>query len=1191
MTFQLIVRILLLLIPSACGYTSNIASYNYTSSLGADPTTQGWTYLTNVTNNVYLSGYDASIYPGQSGWRIVDGTSTGYANYQITLTDDQTEAMKTGFSVSWTFKLDATAWKNDGTGSVTNYYLPPYQSRQNNNGLWIETAGENSFRYYIVATADASGNLAINDGTVTHVLTAGGGNNGYDTLYTVTVAYDGTKAVLSYGGSDFTLTKQATFGNNRVLFGAHTSPGQGSVVYHEVLFGVPDSVSAVNIRPANGATRVETTAILEWSAPLSYTPTGYDVYFGTNPDAAANPKVLDNALQTTYDPDLAYSTTYYWQVDAYEGTIKHPGRIWSFTTRPEHIIKVACVGDSITYGYGIPDIGTNSYPAQLQALLGAYYQVGNFGRSGARVSQISSNPYKGSPEYYAAMAFEPDIVFIALGINDCSVNQWQTNKPVFAAHYKDLISDFKNLSSHPQIYIGTLMPVFCPPYPYPAIYSNMAECSPLIEQVAAEEKLPLIDLYTPLESHSAYYAVDGLHPDRNGAQVIAQTVYRAIKPDVYISHCLLSVKEEGATSDAYTIVLGGIPKQDVAVTLTPSDPEQVLIKVNGMQKDTIVFTPANCSQPQTISLTAVDDRVFEGTHTVVISHICSSDDWAYDNLVIPDVSVNIADNDYYGKRVKVFLIGGQSNAAGSGLNTEYPALYQTPQNDVEFWVGGRLPGDGVPDYSVWDRPADTAFRPLQLGSGNYPAGTHSGFEMSLGRALKDALPYDNIALVKYGMSGSALMRGLRSSDGAGDWDPGPPNWSPSEGFDGVRYHIFRTSGVLPALQAIVNRGDLPEIAGMFWMQGETDAGSSAAASQYEANLKKFIEAVRTDFGAPEMRFFIGRIRTVTGIYNAAVRTAMQEVAASDPLVMWIDTDDLPVNADNVHYSAAGLVELGRRFADAYLRMASIQGDLEPDGAINLADFSRFAEQWLSVNCGFCFGADLNSDLDVNMDDLTLLTDQWLDGSVSRCAARWAMDENSGNTAIDKGPNRYDGTLINFPSDNTQWMKGIFGNALHFDGIDDYVVVPGYKGISGTASRTCSVWIKTIKPGSQILNWGTSLTGQKWTLRINNDGTLRAEVQDGYMYGTTYVADGNWHHVAVVLADDGSPDISEAVLFVDGQPESIGGVLPCSVHTAADSDVLIGVNLIGTVFFEGLLDEVRIYTAALDSNDIQNIMNR
>ncbi|HOL31914.1 MAG TPA: Ig-like domain-containing protein [Anaerohalosphaeraceae bacterium] len=248
------------------------------------------------------------------------------------------------------------------------------------------------------------------------------------------------------------------------------------------------------------------------------------------------------------------------------------------------------------------------------------------------------------------------------------------------------------------------------------------------------------------------------------------------------------------------------------------------------------------------------------------------------------------------------------------------------------------------------------------------------------------------------------------------------------------------------------------------------------------------------------------------------------------------------------------------------------------GEAGLLDFAALASRWMDSNCQdipACGGADLTGDCAVNAADIVSMASMWLmKRTYGGLVAAWPFDADASD--IISGHN---GTLLNGAAiDSSQSVIG--SGTLNLDGIDDYVVVPGYKGISGTASRTCSVWIKTIKPGSQILNWGTSLTGQKWTLRINNDGTLRAEVQDGYMYGTTYVADGNWHHVAVVLADDGSPDISEAVLFVDGQPESIGGVLPCSVHTAADSDVLIGVNLIGTVFFEGLLDEVRIYDRAL-----------
>ena len=976
---QILIAILFVSTLSVQGVATIIASYDYASALGNDPTSQGWMFQTNVIGNLYLGGYDASVYASQSGWRVVDGTSSGYANYQVDLAPEQADAMKGPFSVSWTFKLDGSAWKTDGSGSSTGYYLPPNQSRQNNNGLWIETSGTDGFIYYLVATADTSGNLAVNDGTNSHVLTSGGGNSGYDTEYTVTVNYNGTHAVLSYSGTDFVLTKRATYGNDRVLFGAHSSSGQGSVVYHAVSFVIPSDIAG-NVYPSNGADSVLPTAILEWSAPTDYTPSGYDVYFGPHPTATDNPKVVDNALQTIYDPsgDLDYYTTYYWQVDTYEGASKHAGVTWSFTTRPETLIKVACLGDSITEGLGISD-PDSTYPAQLQTLLGPSYDVRNYGKSSARVSHLSSKYYKtfAQVQYDAAIAFEPDIVVFALGINDCSIGEWETNEPVFVADYKDLIDDFAALASSPTIYVGTLMPVFAPPYPYPAIYDKMAECDPLIVQVASEEGATLVDLHTPLAPYPEYYS-DGLHPDDNGAAIIAETIYGVIA-SIHIDDDALAVNEEGSTSETYTIVLGGVPQRDVTMTLSPSEAGQVIVEVDSVETNTLIFTSADYDQPRTITVTAVDDTLYESSHSVSISHNSASLDCYYSNLVLPEVNVDIADNDYYGKRVKVFLIGGQSNAAGSGLNTEYPALYQNPQTDVEFWVGGRLPGDNVPDYSSWDRSADTSFRPLELGSGNYLAGTHSGFEMSLGRALKDALPYDNIAIVKYGMSGSALERELRSGDGAGDWDAGPPTWIPAEGYDGVRYHVFKTSAVLPALQAIMDRGDMPEVAAMFWMQGETDAGNLTAANNYEANLNKLIGTVRTDFGAPDMRFIIGRIRAVMGTYNVTVRSAMEDVATADPLAEWINTDDLAVNSDNVHYSAAGLVDMGQRFADTYLSTLPTRGDFEPDGDIDLIDFAWFADQWLNADCGFCFGADLNSDLDVNIDDLVILTENWLLG--------------------------------------------------------------------------------------------------------------------------------------------------------------------------------------------------------------------
>ena len=80
--------------------------------------------------------------------------------------------------------------------------------------------------------------------------------------------------------------------------------------------------------------------------------------------------------------------------------------------------KVACVGNSITYGYTLPERETQAYPARLQQMLGDAYQVGNFGKSGATLLNRGHRPYMQQEEYRKAMAFAGDIVVIHLGIND-----------------------------------------------------------------------------------------------------------------------------------------------------------------------------------------------------------------------------------------------------------------------------------------------------------------------------------------------------------------------------------------------------------------------------------------------------------------------------------------------------------------------------------------------------------------------------------------------------------------------------------------------------------------------------------------------------------------------------------------------------------------------------------------------------
>jgi hypothetical protein len=93
---------------------------------------------------------------------------------------------------------------------------------------------------------------------------------------------------------------------------------------------------ATNPNPSNGAIHVPLSSVLSWDPPTAYTPTSYDVYFGTNPDAHSNP--VTTVYTNSYDPpgDLAIHTIYYWAIDPNDDGTIHTGDDWSFTTQHKY---------------------------------------------------------------------------------------------------------------------------------------------------------------------------------------------------------------------------------------------------------------------------------------------------------------------------------------------------------------------------------------------------------------------------------------------------------------------------------------------------------------------------------------------------------------------------------------------------------------------------------------------------------------------------------------------------------------------------------------------------------------------------------------------------------------------------------------------------------------------------------------
>lgn len=194
-------------------------------------------------------------------------------------------------------------------------------------------------------------------------------------------------------------------------------------------------------------------------------------------------------------------------------------------------IKVACVGNSITYGTGIKNRDTDSYPAQLQTLLGQQYTVGNFGKPGATLLAHGHRPYIQQEEYKKALHFAADIVIIHLGINDTDPRNWPNYRDEFVHDYVQLIKSFKKVNPQCRILVAHMTPIADR---HPRFISGTQqwheEIQKVISVVGQVSQAEVIDFHTPLYPYPILLP-DAIHPNEEGARLLAQTAYSAITGD------------------------------------------------------------------------------------------------------------------------------------------------------------------------------------------------------------------------------------------------------------------------------------------------------------------------------------------------------------------------------------------------------------------------------------------------------------------------------------------------------------------------------------------------------------------------------------------------------------------------------------------------------------------------------------
>lgn len=282
-------------------------------------------------------------------------------------------------------------------------------------------------------------------------------------------------------------------------------------------------------------------------------------------------------------------------------------------------VRVACVGNSITYGTGIEDREHFSYPVQLQQMLGNGYVVGNFGKPGATLLYKGHRPYVEQPEFKEALRFKGDIAVIHLGINDTDPRNWPNYRDEFVKDYLSIMDSLRAANPKVHFILARMTPIADR---HPRFQSGTKqwhdEIQTAIETVAHVSGAELIDFHEPLYPYPNLLP-DAIHPNPEGAGILAKTVYGGITGN----YGGLSM------SSLYTDYM--VLQRDVPLDIhgTANTGEKITVEIDGQKASTtadnqgkwsVVLSPMQAAEDLTLTITA-------GKQRKVFSHVAVGEVW------------------------------------------------------------------------------------------------------------------------------------------------------------------------------------------------------------------------------------------------------------------------------------------------------------------------------------------------------------------------------------------------------------------------------------------------------------------------------------------------------------------------------------------------------------------------------------
>lgn len=514
----------------------------------------------------------------------------------------------------------------------------------------------------------------------------------------------------------------------------------------------------------------------------------------------------------------------------------------SAASKKQKTIRVACIGNSITYGTGIADRTNDSYPSQLQRLLGSDYQVGNFGKPGATLLYHGHRPYVKQEEFKEAIAFKGDIAVIHLGINDTDPRNWPNYRDEFVKDYLSIMDSLRAANPKVRIILARMTPIADR---HPRFVSGTkqwhGEIQTAIETVAHVSGAELIDFYEPLYPYP-YLLPDAIHPNPEGAGILAKTVYSGITGDYGGLQMSQLYTDYMVLQRDMPLDIHGIANAGEKITVSISN-QKATATANNQGKWSVVLKPMNAATDLTLTVEA-------GSAAKVYKHVAVGEVWLCSGqsnmaFMLCQADTYKRDIDNVGDpQLRLF----DMKARWETYNVAWPASCLDSLNHLQYYRSTTWQPT-TPDNAKW----------------------FSAIAYYYGRMLRDSLKVP-VGLICNAVGGSpteawvdrntletcfpAILKNWLHNDFIQDWVRGRAAKNLTNDNTHLGRHPYEPcylyeSGILP-LQKY-------PIKGVIWYQGESNAHNMEAHSEL---FKLLVGSWRSNWSNPTMPFYFVQLSSL-----------------------------------------------------------------------------------------------------------------------------------------------------------------------------------------------------------------------------------------------------------------------------------------------------------------------------------------